>query len=376
MKKRALGWMILFPVFSFAQTPLAEQLVTLQNRISIFEQSLLEGLNSRQNIHEQVKKIQKLLKFQKLERQLGLKRQEELEHIVQELETRRKGLQGKIAAHQAYIRRSLRIIEAATRDEQVDRFREFHLPEQERFEAPKRRVLSKLVHWGLKEAQTLRVDLADAIQLGNRIQDEQHQLAYLFQDLKEQESVLELNRHIQMDFLKTKRQERVGQLENYRKLKNSEAQVEHLIKNFNTRAELATASLGGAFSNLKGKLPFPVAGGKVLSAFGRAFDPRSGLYVFKKGIDIEVDRNQPVRAVSSGKIAFSGILPNYGKVIIVDHGNHFYSLCAHLGAISKKANEVIQAGETLGLTAEVNTPLYFEIRARNVAVNPLQWVFN
>jgi septal ring factor EnvC (AmiA/AmiB activator) len=114
-------------------------------------------------------------------------------------------------------------------------------------------------------------------------------------------------------------------------------------------------------------------GGKVLTSFGRAFDPRSKLYIFKKGIDIQSSSGQPVLAIFPGKIAYSGELPEYGRVTIVDHGNHFYSLCAHLGELSKKAGETVAAGDAIGLTDETGV-VYFEIRARNVPVNPLQWV--
>ncbi|MEO5968890.1 MAG: peptidoglycan DD-metalloendopeptidase family protein, partial [Bdellovibrionia bacterium] len=256
----------------------------------------------------------------------------------------------------------------------------------EKLEAPRRKVLANLADHGLKEIEALRADYVDAARLESRIQEEKQQLAYLFHDLKEQESVLELNRHLRIDFLKKKQQERVAQLENYRRLKNAEAQVENLIGQFNARRELerneeteriaSREMMQGIFSRLKGKLPYPVNGGKVVANFGRAFDAQSGLYIFKKGVDIEVGKSEPVRAIAAGKIAYAGELPHYGQVVIVDHGDHFYSLCAHLGKISKKATESVGAGDLLGLTGDLNAPLYFEIRARNVAVNPLQWVFN
>ena len=62
--------------------------------------------------------------------------------------------------------------------------------------------------------------------------------------------------------------------------------------------------------------------------------------------------------------------------MILDHGDHFYSLCAHLGSILKKTNEWVASHDKVGATDLAGTPLYFEIRARNVAVNPLQWVSN
>jgi septal ring factor EnvC (AmiA/AmiB activator) len=137
--------------------------------------------------------------------------------------------------------------------------------------------------------------------------------------------------------------------------------------------------LQGEFAKFKGKLPFPIANSKVLSPFGRVYDPRSKLYVFKKGIDLVSSvqgKSEAVRAIHSGKIAYSGKLPDYGNVTIVDHGDHFYSLCAHLGSLQKKAGEIVAAGDVIGSTDDSGTPIYFEIRARNVAVNPLQWVSN
>jgi septal ring factor EnvC (AmiA/AmiB activator) len=365
---------------------LVDQLAALQRQVVSLEQNLLEGLQSQKNTTLQVRKIQKLLQLQKLERSLGHQRISELEKTVVELESRKAVLNERMIIQQKAIRRFLMAIEMSSRSESANHVRTFHLPEHERWEAPRRKVLSNLVDRGLKEIEVLRVDLADAAQLEAKIQEEKHQLAYLFQDLKEQESVLEFNRQLQVDVLKRKQNERVTQLENYRKLKSAEAQVERLIGEFNARRELEHAAeterlvtramLQGEFSKLKGKLPFPVLGGRVISTFGKSFDPRSGLYIFKKGVDIESVKKEPVRAISSGKVAFSGELPNYGQVVIIDHGEHFYSLCAHLGGISKKTNETVAAGDQIGLTDDSGTPLYFEIRARNVAVNPLQWVFN
>jgi septal ring factor EnvC (AmiA/AmiB activator) len=384
---------IFFLLFSFStafaeiKTPsLADRLASIRGQVVSLEQGLLEDSHSQQNARDQVKKIQKLLKLQKIEKALGQKRIAELESTVLELETRRAVLSEKMLIQQKSVRRCLMAIEVSGRAETSEHVRSFHLPEHEKLDAPRRKVLANLVDRGLKEIEALRADLTDAAQLEIKIQEEKQQLAYLFQDLKEQESVLELNRQLQVDFLTRKQNERVNQLENYRKLKTAEAQVERLIGEFNAHRELehaaeterrvSKAMMYGAFPKLKGKLPFPVLDGKVVSSFGRTFDPKSGLYIFKKGVDIATGKKSSVKAISAGKIAYSGKLPSYGQVVIIDHGEHFYSLCAHLGDIVKKTNESVAAGDPIGSTDDLGTPLYFEIRARNVAVNPLQWLFN
>src|SRR5207248_3345802 len=151
-----------------------------------------------------VKKIQKLLKLQKQEKALGQQRLGELEKTITELESRRTFLNQKLEAQQRTIRKSLTAIEASHRADTMAQFHSFQLPDQEKLEAPRRKVLANLVDRGLKEIEVLRADLADAAQLESRIQDEKQQLAYLFQDLKEQESVLEFNQRLQVELLKKK----------------------------------------------------------------------------------------------------------------------------------------------------------------------------
>ena len=148
-----------------------------------------------------------------------------------------------IKKRQAEVRRSLLALERSSKDggdrvPRGSRSERSSLPEAEKLEAPRRKTLANLSDRGLKEVEALKVDLGDAEQLENKIQDEKQQLAYLFQDLQEQESILELNRQLQTDLIRKKHDERLVQLESYRKLKTSEQQVEQLIGQFNSRLEL------------------------------------------------------------------------------------------------------------------------------------------
>lgn len=389
-----------FVIQSHASTPLAGRLEQIHGQVMGLEDRLIGNLRSQKQAQNNLKYIQSLLKLQKEERILGKKRILELESTLGELESRRTEIKEKLQIHRKSIRRLLIAIAKASHVEGVEsiagkslsRFDLLPLAEQEKLEAPRRKVLANLVARGLKEMEVMKIDLADAENLESRIQDEKQQLAFLFQDLDEREGVLRLNQQLQVDLLRKNQEDRIVQLENYRKLKSAELQVQQLINAFNARKELEratederqatvssesnSASRYGAFYLLKGKLPLPILGGKVLTSFGKTFDPHSRLYIFKKGIDIATQKNEPVRAISSGKVAFSGELPNYGRVTIVDHGDHFYSLCAHLGSLGKKVGDSVVAGEVLGSTDDLGTPVYFEIRARNVAVNPLQWISN
>lgn len=355
-----------------------DRLAAVRNRIVEVEQGLIHGLRAEREARSNIRKIKLLVELQKQEREIGRKRLQELEGTIVELESRRSMLRAKIVSQQISVRGFLISLQQAAESGPDP----LSLGERERIEDARRKVLANLADHGLKEVETLRADFADAERLEARIMDERQQLTFLFEDLKEQDSILALNQKLQLDLLQKNHNERLGQLESYRKLKNSEAQVERLIGEFNSRIELERtleeerALSQGAFAKLRGKLQLPLPGGKVVANFGRVYDPKSQLYIFKKGIDIAGGKRDDVRAIWSGKVAYSGELPEYGKVTIVDHGDHFYSLCAHLGQITRRKGEEISAGDLLGLTDDHATPVYFEIRARNIAVNPLRWFSN
>ncbi|MDR3607377.1 MAG: peptidoglycan DD-metalloendopeptidase family protein [Oligoflexia bacterium] len=375
------------------QKPVAqytEELESIRSRAATLEDTLILNGNSQAQAKANLKKLRALIKLRQQERDLGQRRLVDLQSTVVELESRREALNKTLDARKSSVRRLLMAIQDSLHAENGTNDAESgglsSVIETEKFEAPRRKLMANLISHGLKEVETLHADLDDSDQLEGKIQEEKQHLAYLIQDLDEKQSVLELNKQIQADLLRKSRDERLAQLENYRSLKASQAQVEQLIQDFNAHRELertaeaerkfSRSSLLGAFARLKGKLRLPVEQGRVLTSFGRAFDPKSKLFIFKKGVDIAAAHKDLVRAIFDGKIAYSGELPEYGQVAIIDHGNHFYSLCAHLGQLTRKAGELVSAGDPIGQTDDSGTPVYFEIRDRNVAVNPLQWVSN
>ena len=71
-------------------------------------------------------------------------------------------------------------------------------------------------------------------------------------------------------------------------------------------------------------------------------------------------------------------LKGYGWVIVLDHGEGFMSLYGHNQNLLKQPGARINAGETIaqaGMSGgQAMSGLYFEIRNKGEAVNPLQWL--
>ena len=358
----------------------SKEMDLLHNKIVHAENELLVHLKNNGEAKIKVKKIKTLLGLLNKEKKLADQRLKTLENFVIELEKRKQQIKKRIISQQDKLRTFLKTLYHSSTVKPDS----FELLDQEQNEVPMRRMLSKMVLVGNKRLERLMTDLLDADALDEQIVEEREQIAYFFQDLQERKSLLEFHKKLQNEVLRKKFQKQVTQLEKYSKLKSSERKVKKLIHDFNSKIEsekiesshqeVTQAMLDGSFVQLKGRLFFPVKG-KVITQFGKKFDSQLKLNVFKKGIEIApVDSKAKVKAVFGGKIVFSGNLPHYGRVAIVDHGANYYTLSAHMGELLIKEGEIVLPGQELGLVNKNGTPFYFEVRSKNVAVNPLKWL--
>lgn len=83
-----------------------------------------------------------------------------------------------------------------------------------------------------------------------------------------------------------------------------------------------------------------------------------------------------VRAVFGGRVAFADEYADYGRTVILDHGEGYYTVSANLGVIEVKVGEDVAAGARLGaLGAGVagRGELYFEVRRGNDTLSPTEW---
>jgi LysM repeat protein len=93
------------------------------------------------------------------------------------------------------------------------------------------------------------------------------------------------------------------------------------------------------------------------------------------GIDIAGNEGEAVYATDAGVIVYAGWNNyGYGNMIMVDHGNNFQSLYAHLSAINVSCGQSVGQGEVIGAigsTGHSSGPhLHFEIRSLSSFVNP------
>lgn len=131
------------------------------------------------------------------------------------------------------------------------------------------------------------------------------------------------------------------------------------------------------FSDFKGLLKMPVRG-KIVSFFGPFKNNKFNVVNFRSGIDIQADQGEPIRAVFGGKVIFSDWFKGYGNLLIIDHGQHYYTIYAHLEETFKSKGDTVGIDEvvaTVGGSGSLSGPmLYFEIRHHGKPLDPLQWI--
>lgn len=161
-----------------------------------------------------------------------------------------------------------------------------------------------------------------------------------------------------------------------KRLAGASASLKNLLKTYEKkRKELV--SRGTGFKGERGRLIWPLKG-KVISRFGRQKHPEFDAYVFKKGIEIASKGDRNVKVVYDGVVAYADWLQGYGLIVIVDHGNSFYSIYAHASRLNVSKGDKVKKGQAIAVAgAREDSSLmeiYFEIRHNGEPVNPLTWL--
>ena len=127
------------------------------------------------------------------------------------------------------------------------------------------------------------------------------------------------------------------------------------------------------FKDCKGRLPFPIRG-KIVKNQAKISPVLSG----GKGVVIQSDDDSAVRAVFKGEVAYSGRLKGYGEVVILSHGDRFFTVSAHLAKRGKTKGDQVQGGEVLGWVEEngsaTGASVYFEVRKADRKLDPRVWL--
>ena len=158
-------------------------------------------------------------------------------------------------------------------------------------------------------------------------------------------------------------------------LEESRGQIQGLITELEKKRKRASVSAG--FLKMKGKIGWP-AKGRVTAFFGRQKHPKFDTLINRKGIEIQSKQGAPLRAVYGGTVVYSDWFRGFGLLIILDHGENYYSLYAHAAKIAVSVGDRVKARQVIGSIGDTgltgDSSLYFEIRRGGFPENPIAWL--
>ena len=77
-------------------------------------------------------------------------------------------------------------------------------------------------------------------------------------------------------------------------------------------------------------------------------------------------------------MAYADWLQGYGLMLILDHGNSYYSIYGHASKIVVSKGAKIKRGQVIAVAGKGNVTgrdgIYFELRHHGEAVDPLAWL--
>lgn len=122
----------------------------------------------------------------------------------------------------------------------------------------------------------------------------------------------------------------------------------------------------------KGSLPSPYTS-QVVQDFGVINDDRFRIKYSHKGwLYAPSPTSSDVSCVFDGIIAKALWIPGYGTTVVIDHGDHYYSVYGHLSKLHAHAGDTLKKGQIFAETGSKG--LYFEIRHFSEAENPARWI--
>lgn len=205
---------------------------------------------------------------------------------------------------------------------------------------------------------------------------QQQSLSAAKDDLTQKREQLMQARQEKTQILAKIRQEKSLQMQVLEELERNARELQTVVDRLPQQTELP-APPRMSFSMLKGKLPPPVTG-KLISRFGKKEHPELHTSTFQKGIEISCPYGSEIRAVHDGTVVFADWIKGYGFVMIIDHGESYYSLLGHASKLLKKAGDQVKAGEPVALVGDSyslqGACLYFEIRHHGKPQDPLLWL--
>ena len=130
--------------------------------------------------------------------------------------------------------------------------------------------------------------------------------------------------------------------------------------------------ISGGFEANRGRLPSPIAGGRIVSHFGQhGVEGLPGVVLDNKGINILGGPRATARSIYDGEV--SAVFNVGGSMgVLIRHGSYISVYC-NLASVSVSRGQKVNVRQPIGTVGKDNI-LQFQLRKERAKLNPEQWL--
>jgi len=369
VKRRLLIGLTLFLLVTGAATAENTNISIVQQEIQSLKQRLTELENRSRSLSEEVEYYGGLIEVLLAEREKALKDKQDTEAQLAITRKELAAVNAEIQRQTDYLKRRVR--ELYRKGDMVV----LDMMLTPGSEAELAHAMNSFLFLAEKDRQAL-TRLSELKQRREVFQQElERKSRYL------EEKTAELNR-LHAEYRKTWRQKR----DRYREIRNQAKTYATLLAERNQLLrDLMQAIAAGSgdkpvtvsVERFRKLLSLP-ADGPVIEKFGRVRNRRYGTWLKNNGITLRVSEGSPVHAFYDGVVVYADWYKSYGRLVIINHGDGYYSFYAHLKSFSVTINQVVTTGEMIaesGNSASVQGDvLHFEFWHQRTPLDPLAWI--
>lgn len=114
--------------------------------------------------------------------------------------------------------------------------------------------------------------------------------------------------------------------------------------------------------------------GQVVNGYGWQTNAELQKETLREGIDISAPAGSSVHAAAPGKVKIVTDSTQFGKILIIEHGQGLETFYGHLADVLVKDGDVVSQGQVVGRVGKTGAAapvLYFELRENGKAIDPI-----
>ncbi len=355
-----------------AATP-KEEFEEVQKKLQQEKQKVKQTIKKEKSVFEELEQIEKNLNKKRRELKHYSSLLSETGSRIKQLENDIAALNGHLETRKSYLKERLITLYKQQRGDIAST-----LISAKDYQDLARRVryLSFFAYYDSKLMKTYSGEIEELHTKMKNLETLQKELEITKANVKVKADEMETERKKKDGLLVSIRKERSAYEDMIKELEESSDRLRNMIKELEEK-EPPPAFEGKGFAALKNSLPWPISG-KILVPFGTYKDPKFNIPTFRKGIEIQADLGDTVLSIAGGRVVYADWFKGYGLLLIVNHGEGYHTLYAHLSETFHKTGDIIKTRQAVGKIGEsgiLNEPsLYFEIRHKGKPINPLDWL--